>query len=63
MKNLVIGLLFCASSIIFFIQSLFYKFGSLTNFGPGLFPIGISVILFFVGLILLFDYFYKIKWI
>ncbi len=50
-KNLVRGLFFLAISLIFGVQSLHYKIGTLSQAGSGLFPLIVSSLLFLIGVI------------
>ena len=48
-KNLVRGLFYLAISLIFGVQSLHYKLGTLSQAGSGLFPLIVSSLLFLIG--------------
>ena len=50
-KETLTGLLFFSLGSLFFLYSIKYDIGTLTNMGPGYFPTGISLILLFLGLI------------
>jgi hypothetical protein len=53
-KDTLVGLLFVALSVVFGITAFHYNLGSLSDPGPGLFPLGVSICLFTLGLINIF---------
>jgi hypothetical protein len=50
-RNLVRGLFLMAISLAFGLESLRYPIGQFSRAGPGLFPLLVSCLLFFIGLI------------
>jgi len=50
-RNLVRGLFLIAISLVFGLASLRYPIGQFSRAGPGLFPLLVSCLLFFIGLI------------
>ena len=52
-KDTLTGLLFFSLGSLFFLYSMMYDMGTLTNMGPGYFPTVISLILLFLGLIII----------
>ncbi len=49
--NLVRGVVLIGVALIFGIGSLNYQIGHFSRFGPGMFPLIVSCLLFFIGLI------------
>jgi hypothetical protein len=52
-QNLLRGLFLLAFALVFGIGSLRYQVGTLAHAGPGLFPLGVSCIVGFLGLVMI----------
>lgn len=51
MKDIVAGLFFFAVGVFFLIQGLEYKIGTVSNMGPGFFPVAFSSLLIVLSVI------------
>jgi hypothetical protein len=55
MKTVITSIFFIAVGIFFFVYSLNYTIGTLSNMGAGFFPISFAVMLIILGLIILVE--------
>jgi hypothetical protein len=60
-KKLITGILFTGFALAFGITSLNYRVGTLTDSGPGMFPIIVSGILLLIGVSIIIESFFVAK--